>query len=92
MRTGARTPSGRAAGLAGSWTPSAKGSTTAPTISPIAASLGPSPVSRAPTVTVPIYDVAAHAGVSIKTVSRVMNAEPNVREETRDRCAARPRR
>lgn len=36
-------------------------------------------------MTVPIYDVAAHAGVSIKTVSRVMNAEPNVREETRDR-------
>ena len=28
---------------------------------------------------VTIYDVAAHAEVSIKTVSRVMNNEPNVR-------------
>jgi LacI family transcriptional regulator len=37
---------------------------------------------------VTIYDVAAHAGVSIKTVSRVMNAEPNVRSETRDRVQA----
>jgi LacI family transcriptional regulator len=35
-----------------------------------------------------IYDVADHAGVSIKTVSRVMNAEPNVRAETRDRVQA----
>lgn len=34
-----------------------------------------------------IHDVAARAGVSIKTVSRVMNAEPNVREETRRRVA-----
>ncbi len=32
-----------------------------------------------------IEDVAAAAGVSIKTVSRVMNREPNVRPETRDR-------
>jgi LacI family transcriptional regulator len=32
-----------------------------------------------------IYDVADRAGVSIKTVSRVMNAEPNVREEMRER-------
>ena len=32
-----------------------------------------------------IYDVADRAGVSIKTVSRVMNAEPNVRAEMRDR-------
>jgi LacI family transcriptional regulator len=32
-----------------------------------------------------IEDVAAAAGVSIKTVSRVMNREPNVREETRAR-------
>ncbi len=31
-----------------------------------------------------IYDVADKAGVSIKTVSRVMNAMPNVRPETRD--------
>ncbi|MEJ0048890.1 MAG: LacI family DNA-binding transcriptional regulator [Rhodospirillales bacterium] len=35
-----------------------------------------------------IYDVAAQAGVSIKTVSRVMNAEPNVRAETRERVHA----
>lgn len=32
-----------------------------------------------------IEDVAAAAGVSIKTVSRVLNSEPNVREETRNR-------
>lgn len=33
---------------------------------------------------VTISDVAAHAGVSPMTVSRVINAEKNVREETRD--------
>jgi len=32
-----------------------------------------------------IDDVAAHAGVSIKTVSRVMNNEPSVRESTRSK-------
>ena len=32
-----------------------------------------------------IEDVAASAGVSIKTVSRVLNREPNVRPETRSR-------
>lgn len=32
-----------------------------------------------------IEDVAAAAGVSIKTVSRVLNNEPNVREQTRSR-------
>lgn len=32
---------------------------------------------------VTIFDVAKHAGVSIKTVSRVVNNEPNVRESTR---------
>lgn len=32
-----------------------------------------------------IEDVAAAAGVSMKTVSRVLNHEPNVREETRQR-------
>jgi LacI family transcriptional regulator len=32
-----------------------------------------------------INDVAEHAGVSIKTVSRVVNNEPNVREVTRDK-------
>ncbi|MDR3507539.1 MAG: LacI family DNA-binding transcriptional regulator [Caulobacteraceae bacterium] len=37
---------------------------------------------------VTIYDVANHAGVSIKTVSRVMNAEPNVRPATREKVAA----
>lgn len=37
---------------------------------------------------VTIYDVAAQAGVSIKTVSRVMNAEPNVRAATREKVTA----
>src|SRR3546814_15372283 len=32
-----------------------------------------------------IEDVAAAAGVSMKTVSRVLNNEPNVREETPER-------
>lgn len=32
-----------------------------------------------------IFDVAKHAGVSIKTVSRVVNREPNVRDATRAR-------
>lgn len=32
-----------------------------------------------------ITDVAEHAGVSIKTVSRVLNREPNVRPDTRER-------
>ena len=32
-----------------------------------------------------IFDVAERAGVSIKTVSRVANNEPNVRESTRER-------
>ncbi len=40
--------------------------------------------SRQPT----IYDVARMAGVSIKTVSRVFNQEPNVRQVTRDRVIA----
>lgn len=35
-----------------------------------------------------IFDVAERAGVSIKTVSRVANKEPNVREETREKVAA----
>jgi len=34
---------------------------------------------------VTIFDVADRAGVSIKTVSRVVNREPNVREATRER-------
>ncbi len=37
---------------------------------------------------VTINDVASKAGVSIKTVSRVMNNEPNVRGETRERVLA----
>ena len=32
-----------------------------------------------------IFDVAKLAGVSIKTVSRVVNHEPNVRESTKER-------
>jgi LacI family transcriptional regulator len=39
---------------------------------------------RAPT----IKDVAAHAGVGFKTVSRVLNDEPNVRPETREKVLA----
>ena len=38
-----------------------------------------------------IDDVAARAGLSIKTVSRVFNNEPNVRPETRDRVLAAAR-
>jgi LacI family transcriptional regulator len=37
---------------------------------------------------VTIYDVAAEAGVSIKTVSRVMNAGPHVSDSTRKRVQA----
>ena len=37
---------------------------------------------------VTIYDVAAEAGVSIKTVSRVLNHEPSVREATRAKVLA----
>ena len=32
-----------------------------------------------------IYDVAAHAGVSHMTVSRVLNGHPNIRDSTRER-------
>ena len=35
-----------------------------------------------------IEDVAAHAGVSIKTVSRVLNGRPNVRANLRARIEA----
>ena len=35
-----------------------------------------------------IEDVARHAGVSIKTVSRVLNSEPNVRQTTREKVLA----
>ena len=35
-----------------------------------------------------IYDVAAHAGVSAQTVSRVANGQTNVRPTTRDRVLA----
>ena len=37
---------------------------------------------------VTIDDVADLAGVSIKTVSRVVNREPNVRESTREKVSA----
>jgi LacI family transcriptional regulator len=37
---------------------------------------------------VTIHDVARHAGVSPMTVSRVINAETNVREDTRTKVAA----
>ena len=40
--------------------------------------------AKAPT----IFDVAKRAGVSIKTVSRVVNAEINVRESTREKVVA----
>lgn len=39
-----------------------------------------------------IHDVAKAAGVAIKTVSRVLNNEPNVREETRARVLAAVKR
>ena len=32
-----------------------------------------------------VFDVADRAGVSIKTVSRVVNAEPHVRPSTREK-------
>jgi len=35
-----------------------------------------------------ITDVAKRAGVSMKTVSRVLNNEPNVAQKTRDRVKA----
>jgi LacI family transcriptional regulator len=41
-----------------------------------------------PPAAITIVDVAKRAGVSIKTVSRVLNREPNVREQTRERVIA----
>ena len=35
-----------------------------------------------------IYDVSGHAGVSIATVSRVLNGNPNVSERTRKKVLA----
>lgn len=43
-----------------------------------------SPIANAPGQPT-LHDVARHAGVSIKTVSRVANGEANVRETTRVR-------
>ena len=40
---------------------------------------------------VTIHDVAAKAGVSIKTVSRVMNNEPSVKPTTVDKVSRRTR-
>jgi LacI family transcriptional regulator len=48
---------------------------------PASATLGPVGVSQAPT----IYDVARAAGVSIASVSRVLNGQRNPRPETRDK-------
>jgi len=45
---------------------------------------GPDPQRRKPS----IYDVAARAGVSHMTVSRVLNEHPNIKAETRDRVRA----
>jgi LacI family transcriptional regulator len=45
-------------------------------------------MSDKPTRRAKIQDVAEAAGVAIKTVSRVLNSEPNVREETRERVLA----
>jgi LacI family transcriptional regulator len=45
-------------------------------------------MSDKPTRRAKIQDVAEAAGVAIKTVSRVLNSEPNVREETRQRVLA----
>jgi DNA-binding LacI/PurR family transcriptional regulator len=43
--------------------------------------MGGNPMGQAPNM----HDVAARAGVSHQTVSRVLNDQPHVREETRDR-------
>lgn len=44
--------------------------------------------NRKATESITVDDVAADAGVSIKTVSRVLNHEPNVSEQTRLKVAA----
>jgi LacI family transcriptional regulator len=46
------------------------------------------PAAPAPGASTTISDVARQAGVSIKTVSRVMNNEPGVRTDTRERVLA----
>ena len=48
----------------------------------------PKKSSRRSGKVITIHDVALHAGVSPMTVSRVINGESNVREETRARVAA----
>ena len=44
--------------------------------------------ARTGNTSVTVDDVAAHAGVSIKTVSRVINGDPTVREQYRAQVAA----
>ena len=39
---------------------------------------------KRPVTTATVRDIAAHAGVSIATVSRVLNQQANVTSETRD--------
>ena len=46
------------------------------------------PIPPAPETTVSISAVAAHAGVSVATVSRVMNEHSSVRAPTRDKVLA----
>jgi LacI family transcriptional regulator len=45
-------------------------------------------VSRGPGARVTIYEVAKHSGASISTVSRVINGDPAVRSENRERILA----
>ncbi len=49
---------------------------------------GKRPVRHGSSGKITIIDVAEKAGVSIKTVSRVLNKEPNVRQSTRERVEA----
>jgi len=44
-------------------------------------------LGRKKQMTATVFDVAELAGVSIKTVSRVVNSEPHVRAATQERVA-----